>query len=175
MTTKVRESVLTLDVSLKVEELLKERGYVVILARRSEEVSISNRERAEVANDLKADAFIRIHADGGPEKNTGCHTICSTKDNPNSDKVPYTASKKLAGCILDSYIETTGLNALYQKPNERADLSGINWCEVPVTILEVGFMTNEKEEQKLLDPTFQQKMAEGIANGVDAFFADNNE
>ena len=52
----------------------------------------------------------------------------------------------------------------------RNDLSGINWCKTPVCLLEMGFISNGDEDRKLNNSDFQQKIAEGIANGIDAYF-----
>ena len=48
--------------------------------------------------------------------------------------------------------------------------TGINWSEVPVTIIELGFMSNASEDKLMQDQTMQNNMVQGIANGIDAYF-----
>ena len=47
--------------------------------------------------------------------------------------------------------------------------SGINWCKVPAGLVEMGYMTNQEEDAKLQDQAYQQKLAVGIADGIDEF------
>ena len=50
------------------------------------------------------------------------------------------------------------------------DMTGINWSKIPVTIVEMGFMTHETDDRQMADPAFQETMAAGIADGIDAYF-----
>lgn len=169
--TKVPEYKVNLQVSLKLEKILTEAGYEVIMIRTTDEVNISNSERATIANDNNADAFIRIHCNGSEDsKVTGALTICQTKENPFCGEALYKSSYTLAREVLDALCEETGANS--KGIMETDTMSGINWCKVPVVIVEMGYMTNEKEDELLNTGSYQDQLATGIANGVMSYLED---
>ena len=166
--TGIKEYELTLQVSLKLQEELEARGYQVMMVRTSHDVNISNSERAAVANNAGADAFIRIHANGSDDSGqNGALTISPTSANPYMGSL-YSQCRKLSECVLDGLVNATGANK--QSIWETDSMSGINWCTVPVTIVEMGFMTNPTEDANMADGGYQQNIAVGIADGLDSYF-----
>lgn len=167
-TTGVPEYQLNLDVSLKLRDELQNRGYQVVMIRESNDVNISNAERAEIANNSGAEIFLRIHANGSDDTSlSGALTMAPSSANPYVGDMAASC-QHLSECVVNSYCAATGFNNLgVQNPD---NMSGINWCRIPVTIVEMGFMTNANDDTSMQDQAMQYRMAAGIADGVDAYF-----
>lgn len=168
VSTGIYEYELNLTVTLKLKEELERRGYEVILVRNSHDVDISNVERAQVANSYKADTFVRIHANGSEDSSVqGMMTICQTAGNPYNGNI-HQESYRLSKEILNGMLEYTGAKS--KGIWETDTMTGINWCEVPSTIVEMGFMSNRAEDELLNTSAYQMKIVLGIADGLDAYF-----
>ena len=168
ISTKLPEYKLTLSVSQKLRRILEERGYKVIMIRESNDVNLSNAERAEIANKSGASIFVRVHANSLDNNSVhGTLSMCQTAKNPyngNLHAKSYSLSKK----ITDYVCAATGFKN--RGVQETDSMSGINWCTIPVTIIEMGFMSNPEEDQKMAQDDYQELIAAGIANGIDAYF-----
>lgn len=166
--TGVMEYELNLAVSLQLRDELEARGYIVYMTRETHDVNISNMERAQYATSVGADIAVRIHANGSENSSAnGALALAPSSDNPYVSSLS-SASQSLSKCILDAYCTATGMKN--QGVVSSDTMTGINWSTVPVTILEMGYMTNQTDDINMEDAGYQQKMVEGIADGVDDYF-----
>ncbi len=171
-TSGVPEYELNLKIAQLLQEALEDKGYTVVMCRAQNDVNISNSERAQIANSVDADIFIRIHANGSSDSSIhGAMTICQTSNNPFNSEL-YEESRLLSGVILDELVSSTGCTREYVW--ETDTMSGINWSCVPTTIVEVGYMTNPEEEALLLSDSYQQLIITGLVNGIDKYFIEHS-
>ena len=152
----------------KLKKELAGRGYKVVMIRAKNNVNISNVQRAKIANKAGADAFVRIHANSaGSSSASGALTIAPTAKNRYLSGKIRKESQKLSKKVLDAFCKATG--AKNRGVMYTDTMTGINWCTVPVTIVEMGFMSNAAEDRKMATAAYQKKMVKGIADGLDAY------
>jgi len=163
--TGIREPDLTLDVSLRLRRLLRAAGVRVVMTRtRTSGASMGNIARARIANDAGAALFLRVHADGASSASArGTHTLTPALRRGWTDDV-YASSRRAAALVQTELVRTLGF------PNrgiqERSDFTGFNWADVPVILVEMGFMTNPTEDRALALPTVRQRAALGLCRGT---------
>lgn len=166
--TGLAEYELNLNVALLLQEELLQRGYQVVMTRDTHDVNLSNIDRASIANESGADIMVRIHANGVDDTSVdGALCMVPSASNPYVGDL-YGSCSYLGQCIVDAYCEATGLanDGLQEVDN----MTGINWSRIPVTIIEMGFMTNEGDDLYMADEENQRTMALGIADGIDRYF-----
>ncbi|MCY9661020.1 N-acetylmuramoyl-L-alanine amidase [Paenibacillus chondroitinus] len=165
--TKKPEYVLNLEVSQLVKAELVKRGIEVAMTRESHEVDISNKQRAEMANEAGAVLAVRIHADGDSSPKTSGFSVLYPSAASAALKPIAAESRQAAGFIAEQLKAATGTAG--RGLSARSDLSGFNWSKVPVVLVELGFMTNPEEDERLSEAEHQQKLATGIADGIERF------
>ena len=166
--TKKPEYVLNLEASTVLKHILEDKGYKVIMTRESHDVNISNSERAIFANNNKADMVVRVHADSlnDPGK-IGASLLIPSKESKYTTAI-YEDSQKCANLINNNMKEAgININGIF----ERGDLTGFNWSQVPVVLVEMGFLSNYTEDQMMSNPEYQKKLMQSIANGLDEYFS----
>ena len=161
---------LNLRVALLLRDELIKRGYSVVMIRETNNVHISNMERAQIANKYQADAYVRIHANSWTDEEMhGAMTICQSEQNPYPDcAAHYDQSALLSLCILDEFCARTGITKLNMR--EMDNMTGTNWSRVPTTIVEMGFLSNTMDDKLMATDFFRLEAAIGIANGLDLYF-----
>lgn len=166
--TRNPESLINLQVALRLRRLLVARGMKVVMVRTTQAKSLSSSERARIANANHATLFVRLHCDGSTNRSRTGISMLVPKRNRWTGPI-YTPSRRAGRLALASTVRATGARNLGLV--ERSDLSGFNWSSVPSFLIEMGFMSNPAEDRKLATPSYQQKLATGIANGVAAYVA----
>ena len=167
--TGMAESMLDLIVSLQLKDALLARGYNVLMIRETQDVDISNMQRAVRASASGAAVMIRVHANGSSDPNkTGAETLSPSKKNPYLPADLITASERLSKCVIDAFCASTGSknNNIYYTDT----MTGINYATLPTTTIEMGYMTNLEEDALMATADFQVKAVVGIMNGLDAYF-----
>ena len=167
--TGVYEYELNLTIAQALKTELEARGYTIVMIRESHDVDISNKERAETANSSGAEIFLRIHANGSEKSSVqGTLTICNTASSPYNPQI-HDQSLQLSQEVLSHMVALMGSKD--RGIWETDTMSGINWCTIPVTIIEMGYMSNEDEDRLMQEPDYQKRIVLGIADGVDAYFS----
>ena len=171
--TGVGEYELNLNIAKKVRDSLSDLGYNVIMTREDNETAISNMERAQLANEKHANISVRIHANGSDDSSAnGALILIGSQSNPYVGYL-YDESYRLGEYILNSYCDYTGMKNLGIQTNDI--MTGINWSEIPVIILEMGFMSNESDDRNMQDISYQEKMVEGIVAGIEKYYCFDSE
>jgi len=164
------EAELNLAVSLRLRALLHRAGVRVVMTRtRTEGTSIGNIARARIANGFRAALFLRVHADGAPTPDVrGTHTLYPALHPGWTDDI-YTSSKRAAGIVQAELLRALGFPD--RGLQERSDFTGFNWSDVPVVLVELGFMTSPVEDRLLATDAVRQRAAVGLCRGALRFLA----
>ena len=164
----LREADLNLRVALRLRTLLERTGMRVVMTRtRTAGASIGNIARARIANREGAALFLRIHADGSTDPSArGTHTLYPALRKGWTDDV-YGESRRAARIVQRELRAALGFPD--RGLQERSDFTGFNWANVPVILVEMGFMTNPTEDRLLATSAYQQRAAIGLCHGTLAF------
>jgi N-acetylmuramoyl-L-alanine amidase len=167
--TGIAEPDLTLAVSLRLRELLRRAGVRVVLTRtQTAGTSMGNIARARIANRAHAGLFLRVHADGSASSGArGTHTLTPSLRRGWTDDV-YAASHRAARLVQTELVRALGFPD--RGIQERSDYTGFNWADVPVILVELGFMTNPTEDRELARPAVRERAALGLCRGTLRFF-----
>lgn len=162
VSTKVPEYAEALTISVKLRDRLQAQGIKVVMIRTTNDVNISNVERAKIGNRANADLVVRIHLDSST--NSSVHGISTLYPSGNWCAPIEASSKRAAGIVQSAVTRATGATSRGLSP--RSDMTGFNWSTRPTIIVECGFMSNPTEDHACARPDYQDKIAGGISTGV---------
>lgn len=161
------EAAVALAIARRTGAELRRRGYRVVMTRNGNGYRGGNIARARFCNRHGAALMLRIHADGsGDPAHRGASTLYPAFRRGWTSDV-YGPSLRAAHAIQRSLLAATGARDLGL--SRRADLTGFNWADVPVVLVETGFMTNPTERRLLQSTPYQARVARGLAAGVAEF------
>ncbi|NLJ76484.1 MAG: N-acetylmuramoyl-L-alanine amidase CwlD [Peptococcaceae bacterium] len=170
----VVEKDLTLDVSMKLADIMRQSGAQVLLTRENDQdlsdPGLSNlhgakmqdlARRVELANQNNADIFLSIHVNSFPDKRECGPQTFSQPGSEESEKLAIAIQKE-----LNSFLQNPGRHA------KQVDYFTCRTTKMPSVIVEIGFISNPGEEKLMLDPVYQHKIAWSIYAGTARFLAD---
>lgn len=168
--TGTPESVVTLAVAKKLQTKLEDKGYQVVMIRTSQNVNITNKERAEIANKYPDNSImIRLHCDSSDNHGVnGFSILTASNGNPYISKSVIQKSYTLSKDVMNAYSAGTSfrnIGIIY-----RDDLTATNWSKIPTTLVEMGFFSNASDETKLLSDSYQKVIADALVKGIDNYF-----
>lgn len=160
---------LNLEVALKLQKALEEKGAIVYMVRETNDVDISNKERAELANSVHADLSLRIHADGMDDSSVNGFSVLVPDGRYISDEV-ITKSYEIAQSIEKSLAAT--ITNRSRGIVRRSDLTGFNWSTVPAVLVEMGFMSNPEEDKRMSSIEFQEEFVAALIQGLELYYSE---
>jgi N-acetylmuramoyl-L-alanine amidase len=155
------ETVLQIATNLK--RRLEAAGVTVVMTRTTNDVNLSNAERAQIASAAGANLFVRLHADSSTDPNlSGVSTLCPASVGWT---VPIAGpSRRAAGILQTALVKKT--RAVDRGTAERSDLAGFNFSTVPAVLVALGYPSNRVEDRLLVSPNYQDQVAEGLTDGI---------
>lgn len=156
----VKEKDVNLEVSLKLKKLLENEGFKVYMTR-DDDNYIGLYDRPAIANELGADAFVSVHANSaGNSSAQGVEVLYYPNDGRGN--------KTFANIMQNALVQ--GLNARDRGIIQRPKLVVIRETKMPAVLLELGFLSNQREEQLLSQEDYRQKCAEAALKGIIKYF-----
>lgn len=177
----LKEKDLNLQVSQQLKTKLESLGYTVIMSRSTDVFVDFVTERSRMSNETNADMFISIHfnatghgLDSGEDgiqtymyQPTGnIPSVINKKWHDNPTRLKY--SYKLGSYIHQSVLATTQAKDAGLLAKSFAVLRETN---KPAVLLELGYMDDSKESQKIRTKEYQQKLVDGIVQGIQQYYS----
>lgn len=156
--TGLMEKDVNLDIARRLASLLRTAGARVFMVRSGDE-TIDFRVRPDLANNEGVEAFISIHCNSFTDATKRGTEVYYYQDGRDG--------QKLAAAIHAALIPALGLP---DRGLRTADYNVLRYTKMPAALVEVAFISSPTEEKLLADPAFREKAAQGVFNGILAYF-----
>lgn len=155
--------------SLMLRDKLEAAGATVIMIRDTEgPINMSLYERSVLTNNANADAFVEIHGDSAANQSaTGIGTWLYT-DNTRLTTAAQKDMRNEFGSVMNQALTNATGQPAYVK---YGNFSVLRETEVPCVLVECGFLSNPGDAARLATTAYQEKLAQGIYNGLANYFA----
>ena len=160
----IHEKAVVLAVALATIRKLKALGVQAIPTRTSD-TRPSLDARASLANRRKADLFISIHADSASRRSASGVGAFFRADGARGRQ-----SRKLAVAVVDGIVTRTDASNRRARADSRG-LRVLRKTHMPAILLEIGFLTNAAERRRLVDARYQERVAQGIVDGIKGYMS----
>lgn len=163
--TRRYESVVVLEIGLKLRNALLSEGATVVMTREDQNTPVTNVERANIANNAGADLFIRLHCDTSTVKTkNGIHVYIPFSSDYAKEVATKEEHMAYGEALLQAMFASTGVtNGSARQGNGYV---ANNWAKMPSFLVELGYMSNQREDILLSLPEYQEKLICGMVDGL---------
>ena len=166
MVTNRRESIVVLEIGLMLRNALLKEGATVIMTRETQDIFVGMLERADIPNNAGADFVLRLHCNNRADETVqGIAIYCPYQSSYAMEVADEDTYREMGNILLSAMQETTGQTK--GKCTLSNNYVGNNWSKMPSFLVEMGYMSNRKEDLLMsASPVYQQKLVEGMVEGI---------
>lgn len=159
------EKELTLETAFLIADCLKQLGYKTVMTRK-QDTFVSLDARAEIANAIEADLFVSIHYNYSVSNEAEGIEVFYYKEGKTPPSPRIAHSKELGQEVLKKIVKQTGADSRGVK---QANFAVVRETKMPAILIEAGFLSNPAERARIHDHKYRHSLAQGIAQGIDAY------
>ena len=161
----VVEKDITLEIGMKIEQILKEDSSIEVLTTRTTDVYLSLKDRINFSNNKNADVFVSIHCNADPAGTSSINGVETFYWKDDTQE-----SKNLAQAIQSSIVNSLDVK---DRGIKKEEFAVIKSTKCPSVLVETGFLSNNIEANNLSNDDYQEKMAEAIVDGIKEYLTEN--
>ena len=163
--TRRMESIVVLEIGFMLRDALLEEGAAVVMTRETQDIYLTNIDRADIAAEANADFFLRLHCDSRENQAAqGIGIFCPISSDYAKAIADRDGWEAMGNLMLAAMQKATG------QTRGNVTLSnqyiGNNWAAMPSFLIEMGYMSNPIEDVLLSSAPYRRRLVEGMAEGI---------